>query len=428
VYNNNGLSVGGIDLNPPSGTLSFRPDPYGQYTAQELGVNISNARGQIDLVAKDFKLPTVFRTSIGMDKTLADGWVFTFEGIYTKNIHEINYTNVNILPPTGESAGPDARLTYTNATRIPLRGTLNPYPGNIFLLSNSSGRKGFSYNFTAGINRSERNGLAFGANYTYGNSIVLNEGTSSQNNSQWRFMETVNGRNNMTLTISDFDLGHRITAYLSKEFEYLNRSMATRITLFYNGQSGNPYSYVYRNSPVNDNGFSESNDLIYIPTAAQLQAMTFLSNTVTGTGPSGGVTYTADQQKALLNTFIESDKYLRKNRGRFAERNGARLPFTHILDLKLAQKFRVKMGSRRVEVELTYDVSNFTNMINNSWGRTYFLSNDNFPLIQFAGFTGGNIPQYRYTPFAGKPYGVSTSVFPGNNARYLSQVGARINF
>ncbi|HUR10148.1 MAG TPA: TonB-dependent receptor, partial [Flavitalea sp.] len=269
VYNNNGLSVGGIDLNPPTTNLAFRPDPNGQYTAQELGINISNARGQIDLVAKDFKLPTVFRTSLGMDKTIGNGWTFTTEGIFTKNIHEINYTNVNILPPTGKSNGPDARTIYNGAAKIPLRGTINPYPGNIFLLSNGIGRKGYSYNFTVGVNKAERNGLGFSANYTYGNSIVLNEGTSSQNNSQWRFMETVNGRNNIVLSTSDFDLGHRITAYISKEFEYFNKLGATRITLFYNGQSGNPFSYVYRNSPVNDNGSGETNDLIYIPTKSE---------------------------------------------------------------------------------------------------------------------------------------------------------------
>ncbi|HUR12649.1 MAG TPA: hypothetical protein VM012_14835, partial [Flavitalea sp.] len=213
-------------------------------------------------------------------------------------------------------------------------------------------------------------------------------------------------------------------AYISKEFEYFNKLGATRVTLFYNGQSGNPFSYVYRNSPVNDNGSGEANDLIYIPTKAELQAMTFLPNTV------NGLTYTAAQQKELLNQYIDNDKYLKKNRGRFAERNGARLPFTHIVDLKLSQKVRVKVGSRRVELELTYDVSNFTNMLNKNWGRTYFMANDNFLLVQFASFVSATdpTPQYRYTPFAGKPYGVSTSLFPGNNARYLSQVGARINF
>ena len=41
--------------------------------------------------------------------------------------------------------------------------------------------------------------------------------------------------------------------------------------LFYNGQSGIPYSYVYQNSMINDNGKAGENfDLIYIPTASDL--------------------------------------------------------------------------------------------------------------------------------------------------------------
>lgn len=85
---------------------------------------------------------------------------------------------------------------------------------------------------------------AFNVNYSYGFSQVINEGTSSQNNSQWRYMETVNGRNFTGLSRSDFDPGHRISAYLAKKFTYLNGILGTTVSLVYNGQSGSPYSYV----------------------------------------------------------------------------------------------------------------------------------------------------------------------------------------
>ncbi len=434
AYNNTGVSIGGVDLPTNPATVPppvFNPDPFNQPTAEQLGVNISNARGQVDLVAKDFRLPTVFRSSLAVDKKFGNGWTFTTEAMFTKNIWEIQYENVNILPPIGKSVSPDARNVYstgTGPTRIPLRpnSTINPYPGNVFLLSNNHGRRGFSYNITFTIDKIFRNGFAFNLNYTYGESMALNEGTSSQNNSQWRFIETVNGRNFMELSRSDFSLGHRINGYISKQFEYAHKNMSTSITFTYNGQSGNPMSYVYRNSPVNDDVFTTnaSNDLIYIPTTADLQSAIFLSNTVSG------VTYSAQQQKDLLNAYIEGDKYLRNNRGKMAERNGSRLPFQHIIDMKLEQKFRVKVGDRRYELALSYDVFNFTNMLNKDWGRTYFLSNDNFPLIQFAGYVSSSnlTPQYRYTPFAGKPWATSTSLSPGLSARWLSQIGARLTF
>lgn len=428
IYNNNGISIGGVDLNPPASGFVFNPDPLNQPTAADVGQNISNSRGQIDLVAKDFRLPTVFRTSLAVEKRLGEGWTFTTEAVFTKNIWELEYTNVNILPPIGKSVGADVRTVYSAGsapTRIPLRSNgANPYPGMVYLLSNNRGRRGFSYNITFTLDKAFRNGFAFNANYTYGSSVTNNEGTSSQNNSQWRFMETVNGRNSTELSVSDFDLGHRINAFVSKQFEYANKSLSTTISIVYNGQSGQPFSYVYRNSPVNDQASSENNDLIYIPTTAELAGMTFLSNTV------GGITYTPQQQKDMLNQYIEGDKYLRKNRGKFAERNGARLPFTHIIDLKLEQKVNVRVGGKRYTFSVTYDVYNFTNMLNKDWGRTWFLSNDNFSLIQFASYASASnlTPQYRYTPFAGKPWGVSTTLNPGYTARWISQLGVRVSF
>lgn len=428
VYNNNGISIGGVDLNPPSSGFTFNPDPYNQPTATSLGLNINDARGQVDLVAKDFRLPTVFKTSLAVEKRLGEGWTITTEGMFTKNIWELNYENVNILPPVGKSVGPGSRNVYSTGSRpsqIPLRyNGVNPYPGQVYLLSNGHGRRGFSYNFSVSIDKAMRNGFAFNANYVFGNSVTRNEGTSSQNNSQWRFMETVDGRNFTRLSTSDFDIGHRISAYVSKQFVYANKSMSTTITLFYNGQSGNPFSYVYRSSPVNDQASSENNDLIYIPTATELAGMTFLSNTV------NGVTYTPDQQKAALESYIQNDKYLSKNRGEFAERNGRRLPFTNILDLKLEQRFNIKVSGRTYTVAVSYDVYNFTNMLNKDWGRTWFLSNDNYQLIQFAGYTSSSnlTPRYRYTPTAGTPWGISTSLFPGYTARWISQLGFRISF
>ncbi len=430
VYNQNGVGIGGIDLNPPTQaqTIAFRPDPFGQYTAEELGLGLNN-KGQVDLIAQNFKLPKLFRTSFAFDKNLGKAWRFTMETIISKNINEINYQNINILPPTLISAGPDNRNVYSTSgiiRKIPIRSNgSNPYNNDVFLLSNSKGQKGFSYNFTLTIDKAWTNGFAFNANYTYGNSQVNNEGTSSQNNSQWNSMETVNGRNFVTLSTSDFNLDHRINAYMAKKFTYANKAMATTISLVYNGQSGNPFSYTYRNSPVNDVSATASSDLIFVPTKQQLAETFFLSNTV---GPR---LYSAQEQRDLLNSFIEKDPYLKKRRGMYAERNGARLPFTNIVDLKIQQDFNVKLSGKTYQLQLSYDVFNFTNMLNRDWGRQYFLSFDQFQLVQFINYRPNTtIPQYRFTPLpeGATTYGISTSTIPSYAARWVSQVGVRLNF
>jgi hypothetical protein len=430
VYNNTGLNLGSVGVNNPA--ITFRADPNNQYGPSDFGLNPANAKGQVDLISDEFKLPRLFRTSLGIDKNLGKGWTFSVEALFSKNINEIYYQNINIVDSNLVSVGPGARHVYAASgtpTRIPMRasGTLNPYAGGeIFLLYNNPDTKGkgFAYNFSAMIDKKFRKGFAATLSYTYGNSVVTNEGTSSQNNSQWRFMETVNGRNFVKRSTSDFDIGHRIFGYVSKKFSYGKDRFGTTVTLLLNSQQGQPFSYVYSASIVGDRARGETNDLIYIPTPVELQNMTFTTNTV------NGVAFTPAQQKQMLEDYIVNNKYLSRHRGQFAERNGDRLPWQSILDLKIQQDFNLKLGSKVYTIQLSYDVYNFTNMISKRWGQTYFLTNDNYSLIQFTGFTSATnlTPNYRFNPQTGKPWGLSNSNAPGLSARWISQVGFRILF
>lgn len=428
VYNNTGVNLGSVGVNNPN--ITFRPDPFNQYGPTDFGVSLTNSKGQVDLITKEFKLPRLFRTSLGFDKNLGKGWNFTIEGLFSKTINEIYYQNVNIIPPSLKSNGAGSRTVYTFSgapNRIPMRpGGINPYSGGeIFLLSNSPEglEKGFAYNFSLILDKRFKNGFSGTLSYTYGNSTVINEGTSSQNNSQWRFMETVNGRNFITRSTSDFDLGHRIYGYVSKKFSYAKERFATTISLVLNSQQGQPFSYVYNASMVGDRARNgETNDLIYIPTASELQGMIFLTNTV------NGVAYSAAEQRTHLENYIQNNKYLNKNRGKFAERNGNRLPWQTLLDLKIQQDFNIKLSGKKYTFQISYDVYNFTNMISKKWGQTWFLSNDQYALIQFAGYVSASdlTPQYRFSPQNGKPWALSTSNSPGLSARWISQLGIRV--
>jgi hypothetical protein len=423
VYNNNGISVGGISRS----NVAFRPDPFDQYVASDFGINIPVPSGQVDLIAEDFRMNKIIRASLAMDKNLGRGWKFTVEGIYTKNINEINYTKVSILPPARKAEGPDNRNVYDLSGNFPLNIPLRPngttpYTGIFLLSNNKDDKKGYSYSLTTTIDKAWSNNWALNLNYSYGSSVVLNEGTSSQNSSQWQFMESVNGRNYLTRSKSDFDPGHRINAYVAKKFSYLKNKLGTTISLVYNGQSGNTFSYVLNRGMVRDADNFETNDLIFVPTQAQLASMVFLSNTV------NGVTYTPDQQKALFNEYIENDKYLRKRRGLYAERNGARLPFTHVADLKLQQDFNLKIGARVYQLQVTYDIFNFTNFLNDEWGKVFFLTNDQMTILSFESFVSSSnyTPQYRFTPQTTSRFNISDGVY--NSSRWSSQLGFRLNF
>lgn len=435
VFNNTGGSVGGVSLFSPTfattlASMKFRPNPTQQYTANELGISTAFAKGQVDLIAKDFRLPKLLRASLAVDKKFDNNWSVTVEGSVSKNINEIYYSRIDIQNPIGNMVGPDNRNIYNNGVRMnfPAYGGLpagNPYTG-VYLLKNQpkNSQKGFAANFTASVDKSWADGFSFNAFYTYGTAFVTHEPTSSQNNSQWRFMETVNGRNFVNRSRSDFDLGHRFSMFAAKKFTYLKGNMATTVSVVYNGQSGNAFSYVYSNGPVRDNGATESNDLLFIPTKNQLTAMTFVTQS--------GFSLSQDAQKAAFEAYINQDSYLSKRRGQYAERNGARLPFQNIVDLKVMQDFFVKVSGKKYQFQLTYDIFNFTNMLNRVWGRTYFLSNDQFGLVRYANPTSGApslLPTYSFNPVNNNtPWGISSSTAPSYSARWVSQLGLRFKF
>lgn len=444
VYQNNGITIGALDTSRSTNQLTapgtqyglqingqpvaFRPDVNNQYTQSEFGLSplLIRPQGDMNIIAKDFHLPAVLRGSFGADKKLGNGWSVNFDVMYTKNIFEVDWKNVNIALPTVKTTGPDSRLVYSttgNPVRFVYRpngatnAIRNPY-SNVILVQNTIGQKGFSYNFNVGIEKQSKKGLTFVANYTYGNSKVYNEGTSSINTSNWLNMEAVSSRNNLPLSTSDFDMGHRIYALVSKKFTYAKGHMATTITFSYNGQSGSPYSYVMNGAAfIGDGG--TLNDLMYIPASrAEMDQMSFVAN--------GAITPT--QQKDQFEEFIMSDKYLRKNRGKFAERNGARSPFTNIVDANIQQDFSVKTGKTNHTLSVRFDIFNLTNLISKDAGRQYFFNFDQAAVLNVANFTG-TTPNYRFNkPTNNKVGAISDGLSAFNSSRWTGQLTIRYSF
>ncbi|MEZ4962680.1 MAG: TonB-dependent receptor [Saprospiraceae bacterium] len=407
-FTNNGVTLADMDASSsriPDMPTYFIPDPNKQYTNEDFG--LSSGSAQIDLFAKDFKFPQVFRASVAADKKMPDGSTFTLEGIFTKNVNSVIYQNVNLVPPTTTLGGADNRQIYSG-------NDISGQYTDIIVASNTS--KGYGYNATLSWMKPFKNGFTAMAAYTFGQSKAVNDLTSSQNSSNWQFNESVNGRNNLPVSFSDFDLGSRIVGFLSYRLEYANFA-ATTVSLFYEGQSGQRYSYSYRGQVVGDGVFD--NDLIFVP-AEQSQI-----NLVDIKDADGNVTLSAAQQWTDLNTFIENDDYLKDRRGDYAERNGARLPFTNILDLKVTQEFFVKTGSRRHTLQVSLDVFNFTNLLNKDWGRRTFVTNDNYLLI---GANKNSNGEFEYT--FQKPKGDVWNIDDAGlaSSRWQAQLGLRYIF
>ncbi len=419
IYN---VGQSNLDLSPANYGLLFNPDVNSQPGFVALGIDPEKSKGNVNLVSENFKYPTLLRLLTSVGKDLGKGWSTSLELLFSKNIHEVKYSNVNLMPPVLTSATPGSRSVYSTgavADRISMPGG-NPYNA-IYLLANSGVKKGYAYNVTAILHKQFNANFSLNGVYGFGHAVSLFE-ASGPSQGQWRQTESVNGRNNLVNSASDYSAGHRYYIYGSKKFIYGEKKMSTTISMYYQGQSGQRFSYVYSGSMVNDNGRLENYDLIYIPTINELEQMRFLPALVSG------VSYNELQQRELLDQFIESDKYLSGNRGKFAERNASRLPFVHSIDLKIQQELMLRVGQKKVKTGIILDIFNLANLLNRSWGAIYALPFDNFPLIRFAGYSGGTTnPQYQFVPISGKPWTLQTSTAPGNSARWICQLGVRFN-
>ena len=426
VYNNNGLTVGGVFARG----VEFRPDPFNQYTATDFGQSVSLPSGDMNLFVEDFKLPQVVRASLAVDKTLPWGMVGTLEGIYTKTLNNILYYNLNVKPADRNFAGADNRPYYDRRDEIE-----RPYD-RIMVADNTN--KGYSYNITAQLQKPFDNGFMASVAYTYGRSMVINDGLSSQNSSQWRYTQNVRGKNDLDLTYSNFDLGSRIIGMLSYRLDYLDHA-ATTISLFYEGRSGNRFSYIYRGQLANDDTGSGSTeaDLIYIPRSQDEIVFTPITRTVDGQE----VVVTPEQQWQAFNSYIENDEYLSGRRGDYAERNGSRLPFINTLDLRLLQDFYIKTSNgTKHNLQLSFDIFNFTNFINKDWGRSYFVGNNNIRLLNFNRVNTVNgqfIPEFSFGSLSSRGEYQTVSETKDNftindsginSSRWQMQIGIRYSF
>jgi hypothetical protein len=110
---------------------------------------------------------------------------------------------------------------------------------------------------------------------------------------------------------------------------------------------------------MNGDGGS-GNDLIYIP--RDTSEMNFAQFT------AGGRTFTAAEQAAAFETYIQQDKYLRERRGQYAERGAVFLPLVKRADVSVMQDLFTSLAGRRHSGQIRLDILNFGNMLNSDWG------------------------------------------------------------
>ena len=348
-YQNNGLTVSTYSIQnrsdsaAVSGQYPFSADPYNQ--------NVPPPRSSqmvVDTLAPDFRQPTVWKASLAFDKELPLwGLIGSIEwqGLQVKD--GVYYRNLNIGAPTGVL--PDGRFTYY---RNPTGGTTGNFNrsnanaafGQAITVLDNSGEGDANY-LTVGLKKPFANNWSASLQYTMGRATEVNPATSSQASSNFSNNVWINP-NEEVAGVSNYSIKDRISASVVWS-KALFGDYQTSISAFYDGHSGQPYSWVFGNDA---NGDSYSRDLVYIPNRGDV---VFQAGT------------TAAQIEQFYN-FIGSDPYLAAHRGQIASRNRSVAPWVNQVDLSLRQELPGFMEGHKAEVRL--DFYNVLNMIDKDWG------------------------------------------------------------
>ncbi len=395
---NSGVYQNGVIVNDPAtlATMKFNPDPDGYRSMFPDNVT-AKAPGSFVLIDPNFKFPQVFRTNLGVEKQLGNGFSTNIDVLYTKDLNAVKMRNANLIDPTGTFSGLDSRPYYPS-TQTGASKFVNPSVGSVIILENIN--KGYSFSATAQIKKAFSKGLFGSLAYTYTLATEVTGNPGSQATSAWQSLVNKGTPNSIELYNSFYVIPHRIVGDLSYRFEYAGH-LATTLSLFYQGSTQNNYNYIV-GGDLNADGNNASDLMFVYARGADVPFVNFTQtvNNVTT------VKYSIADQQAAYDKFIESSPYLRKHKGQYAERNSALMPWYNRLDARLAQDFFVKTGGgSRHNLQFTVDVVNLLNLINKDLGvrQQYTVNNP----LTFKSVVNG-APTYTLAEYKG---GLVTNAF-----------------
>jgi hypothetical protein len=384
----------------------------GRFPFVWVGNHIGNPTSTFYCVTdKNFKWPQVWRSNIGTDVKIPFGTIFTVDVAYTKDVNAMMVRNYKLGTPKGtlNSGTGDRRKVYLPADQ----GTVNTY-----VFTNT--REGYQFNLSFQAQQSFKNNFFVMAGYNY---LVAKDASSvSAEISSDAFDRNpiLNNANEAINSPSLYGNTHRIIVAGIKKFIYgTDQKWATTVSLFGSWTSGNRYAYVYGSEAgqdINQDG-TTTNDLMYVPTDAEIDQMTFTPLT----DVNGNVQNQAAQRTAFKQ-FITQDKYLSGLRGQYTEKYGAESPWYSQLDLRILQDLKLR-GKGGQTVQFSIDLINFGNLISSEWGvREYATTSGYYQPLSVA--YNNNAPTFQFDPSVKSTFTPS----PDLPSRWQLQLGLRYIF
>ena len=278
----------------------------------------------------DFQWPQVWRTSLGIDKKFESGIVASVDLAYTKDINGAHVQNFGLKDPTGQLQGVDNRLTFREEDKA-----VAAYGGSNSAFGFTNSDKGRTFNASFKLQKNFDNGLFATVAYNFLDSEDVNSIEAEITGDAFVGNAANNDVNTPVRSNSRYGDRHRIIAVAGKKFDYGDGKYATTISIFSEYAQGGRFSYTY-GGDINNDG-SNLNDLLYVPTSAEIGQMRFAEAV-------GGPTQ--DQQRQGLEAYIAQDDYLRGRRGAYAERYAALSPWRGRWDVKFCKTLILKFQKK----------------------------------------------------------------------------------
>jgi outer membrane receptor protein involved in Fe transport len=329
-YANTGVEGTALTFN---GAIPFNPDPLNQ--PHNLG---SAGTASVDLIDPSFELPRVLRTTLAYDRELIWGIRGTVEGVWSMTQKDVFYQNFNKVQ-TGTSPL-DGRPTYSAKT-----SSFRDAP----LLLNTN--KGEEKLLSVQLSRPLTNGLTLGGSYAWTDSQSALDATSSRAISNWQFAPTKGDIFKDVADTSVFEVKHRFN--FTAAYGLTTGPVSHTVALYYNVQSGNPYSLLTGGDPNRD-GFT-TNDLLFVPGSADAIIIKNFAGAV--------VPY------SVFADFLKGAD-INPTAGRILDRNETVAPWTHLLDFH----YGLDVPIHTVKAQLSFDVLNLLNLINSDWGVVKYVA------------------------------------------------------
>jgi hypothetical protein len=387
-YGNTGVESTALTCTGSCVPPLFNPDPATQPRTGAAGSTIN-----VNLTDPDFEFPRVLRATLGYDRQLFWGVRGTVEALLSQTQKDVFYLNVN-RRQNGTSPL-DGRPTYTRVNSTAINDAL--------VLTNTE--EGEELTASLQLSRPFSNGLTLTAFYAYQDAESAHDATSSTASSNWGFRHTKGDIFRDDVSRSAFEIENRFN--IGGTYSFATGPVGHNVGLYYNAQSGRPYSIMMGGDPNTDG--RATNDILFVPSSA--------NNVIIRNFAGQNVSY--DVFAAWLQAAG-----IDPTAGRILDRYEQSEPWARTLDLHYSIDFAIGP----VRPELSFDITNLLNMFDKDQGKVEFVSNQNFTVLNYRGLDAATGKPIYQEATVGAFTPRSQFSLADSRSRWQARVGLRVSF